>query len=121
MILVIKSKMLAEGSLTLLECVARRYALNTTKQYGLHIHALKGDNINAIDDIKDEIIPKVYGDVVITEITRTTMEVGCGTFMHITRKVNQAAHAIACGPNFISIRHAPSHVFSILKAAMYDD
>lgn len=67
-----------------------------------------------------QTLPEIYADVVVEEIRRLAQGMECRGFNHVPRQANRAAHTIAHGPKFLSIRHAPNHITHILQSDVSD-
>lgn len=105
-----KTECRTTGGSTLMESLAIRYALRMILQYDLHADSVESDSKNCIEGLNGKIRPEVYCDLILQDIRELAAKVRCSSFVFVPRQGNWAAHYAAKGPDFISVKHAPSHL-----------
>lgn len=90
------------------------YGFQMALQYHIQVDESQCDNKNIVDTVKGKERPGIYMDTIAADIADIAKKVGCTSFTHKGRLANMAAHHIAHGKDFISIRHCPTHVKSYI-------
>lgn len=110
-----KNEMRAEGSTTLLEGLAMRYALQMISQYHISVEYVESDNLSLVESVLGHQKPEVYVDIITQDIRNLATSVDNPKFKYVQRQANKVAHHLARGPKLISINHVPDHVRSFVE------
>lgn len=113
-------ELIREGSSTLLEELALRYALEMIRQYHMRVDQIECDNKVVVESINGSITPDIYCDIIVHDIRKLMTELGCSELRHIPRTANSVAHTIAHGPDFINIKRNPDHIKFVLANDVID-
>lgn len=90
-----KTEIMADGTTTILEGLAIRYALKMARQYHVNIDIVESDKMSIVNFINGRAEPDIFADIIVEEIRALKHEVGWFEVRHTHRSGNGVAHAIA--------------------------